>query len=98
MDRGMTRDRSVGTQLPFWPSMTPLPEKTVRATRSPRAARSARTTRNRVETPEERAVRERLQGRMSARVALKNNKGKGSFTVHFASYDQLDEIMRRIDA
>ena len=50
------------------------------------------------ETPAERAVRLRLQERMSARVGLKNKQGRGSFTVHFTSYAELEEIMRRIDA
>jgi hypothetical protein len=53
----------------------------------------------RAETPAERAVRHRLQQRVGARVALKDNGGgRGSFTVHYTSYDELDEIMRRIKA
>lgn len=52
----------------------------------------------RSETPAERAVRHRLQQRVGARVALKDKGGRGSFTVHYTSYEELDEIMRRMKA
>jgi hypothetical protein len=95
----MKSDRIPAAQHPFWPGLMAKAEK---AERTARAARASQRRRRRnapaEETAAERAVRERLQGRMGARVDLKDNKGRGSFTVHFGSYDQLDEIMRRIDA
>ena len=89
-------------QLPFWPVL----QKTARIAKSPLVAKTvaktvAKSTKATIcgaETPAERAVRMRLQERMSARVGLKNKQGRGSFTVHFTSYAELDEIMRRIDA
>lgn len=65
---------------------------------SPRARPSRGRPVGRPETPEERAVRQRLQERLSAKVGLKHAQGRGSFTVHFGSYAELDEIMRRIQA
>ena len=94
-------------QLPFWPGMHETAKlankakaaRTPRPATAPRAASSATSKRAAApETPAERAVRLRLQERLSARVALKNRQGRGSFTVYFTSYDELDEIMRRIDA
>ncbi len=78
------------TQLPFWPGIM-----------TPGAARAKKRELKkdaRMESPAERAVRHRLQQRVGAKVALKDKGGRGSFTVHYTSYDELDEIMRRIKA
>lgn len=106
----MQSDRVRPAQLPFWPVL----QKTARIAKSPSAANAANAAKSArgskaprassakplrgPETPAERAVRLRLQERMSARVGLKNKQGRGSFTVHFTSYAELEEIMRRIDA
>ena len=103
----MQSDRVRPAQLPFWPGL----QKTARIAKSPSAANAAKSANGAKaprasstkplrgpETPAERAVRLRLQERMSARVGLKNKQGRGSFTVHFTSYAELEEIMRRIDA
>jgi hypothetical protein len=76
-------------QLPFWPSAVGIS----RAER-----RELKKSSSAAETPAERAVRHRLQQRVGARVALKDKGGRGSFTVHYTSYDELEEIMRRIKA
>lgn len=89
----MPSDRRTAAQLPFWPGLS---TSSAAPTRAEKAA--LRRKAGRGETPAERAVRERLQQRLSARVALQDKGGRGSFTVHFTSYEELDEIMRRIKA
>jgi hypothetical protein len=76
-------------QLPFWPNL---------ASRETRVTRAEKQEIKKSESAAERAVRHRLQQRLSAKVALKDKGGRGSFTVHYTSYDELDEIMRRIKA
>lgn len=84
-----TRDRRPA-QLPFWPALSTSDSAVTRAER--------REIKQSGESPAERAVRHRLQQRLGARVALKDKRGRGTFTVHYTSYDELDEIMRRIKA
>jgi hypothetical protein len=86
----MSQDRRTAAQLPFWPGVaSPAPT---------RAERSEVKKGAKVETPAERAVRQRLQQRLGAKVVLNDKRGRGSFTVRYTSYDELDEIMRRIKA
>lgn len=47
-------------------------------------------------TPEVRDLVGRLERHLGTRVALKNNKGKGSLTIQYASLDELDRILARI--
>ena len=93
--RGTIPSMKRAAQLPFWPSLEA--ERATRTRRPARASRRSKRTAAR-ETPAEKAVRERLQRRMGAWVGLVHKQGRGSFTVAFTSYDELDEILRRIDA
>lgn len=50
------------------------------------------------ESPAERDVRERLQRALTTQVELRHQGGRGTFTVHFSSFEQLDDILQRIGA
>ena len=66
-----------------------------------KAAQPATSTRNRTRTKEsesERDVRQRLQRALGTRVELKQKSGKGSVTVHFASFAELDSLLARFGA
>lgn len=95
MQKKTAVDGDRATQMRLWPMSDPPAPHRKRASRERKARMSPAP---RPESPEERAVRQRLQERFSAKVGLKHSQGRGSFTVHFASYDELDEIMRRIHA
>jgi ParB family chromosome partitioning protein len=66
-----------------------------------KAAQPATSSRNRTRTKEsesERDVRQRLQRALGTRVELKQKSGKGSVTVHFASFAELDSLLARFGA
>lgn len=50
------------------------------------------------ESQAERDVRMRLQRALGTRVELKHKEGKGTFAVHFSSYDELDRLLERFGA
>ena len=50
------------------------------------------------ESESERDVRQRLQRALGTRVDLKQKSGKGSVTVHFASFAELDSLLARFGA
>jgi ParB family chromosome partitioning protein len=50
------------------------------------------------ETQAERDVRMRLQRALGTRVELRHRDGKGTFTVHFGSYDELDRLLAQFGA
>ncbi len=65
-----------------------------------KAAQPANSTRKRgpKESESERDVRQRLQRALGTRVDLKQKGGKGSVTVHFASFAELDSLLARFGA
>jgi ParB family chromosome partitioning protein len=50
------------------------------------------------ETEAERDVRQRLQRALGTRVDLKHKGGRGTLTVHFASFAELESLMSRFNA
>lgn len=50
------------------------------------------------ESQAERDVRMRLQRALGTRVELRQRDGKGTFTVHFGSYDELDRLLSQFGA
>lgn len=62
----------------------------------PTAPRSRKT--NARETESERDVRQRLQRSLGTRVELKQKSGKGTVTVHFGSFAELESLMERFNA
>jgi ParB family chromosome partitioning protein len=50
------------------------------------------------ETQAERDVRMRLQRALGTRVELRQRDGKGTFVVHFGSYDELDRLLAQFGA
>lgn len=73
-------------------------ESMVRRIKAEGAAGEKPAKKSKEESPEERDVRLRLERTFGTRVELSHNKGKGKFAVHFESYDQLEELMRRLGA
>jgi ParB family chromosome partitioning protein len=50
------------------------------------------------ETEAERDVRQRIQRALGTRIDIRHKEGKGSVTVHFASYAELERLMQRFGA
>jgi ParB family chromosome partitioning protein len=61
-------------------------------------AQPRRGKQNGRETEAERDVRQRLQRALGTRVDLKHKAGKGTLTVHFASFAELESLMARFGA
>ncbi len=56
----------------------------------------AKSTAPRAESPDTRALVERLQRSLGARVKLIDSKGKGRLEISYTSYDELDRILSKI--
>lgn len=61
-------------------------------------AQAARTRRGGKESESERDVRQRLQRALGTRVDLKQKAGKGTITMHFSSFAELDSLLARLGA
>ncbi len=66
--------------------------QTERATQPPQPKKQGR------ESEAERDVRQRLQRALGTRVDLKHTAGKGTLSVHFASFAELESLMERFGA
>jgi ParB family transcriptional regulator, chromosome partitioning protein len=64
----------------------------------PQAPRARTKSNNPRETDAERDVRQRLQRALGTKVELKQKAGKGTMTVHFSSFAELESIMSRMSA
>jgi ParB family chromosome partitioning protein len=63
-----------------------------------RATQPAQPRKQGRETEAERDVRQRLQRALGTRVDLKHKAGKGTLSVHFASFAELESLMERLGA
>ena len=73
-------------------------EKLVADKKNPKKEKAPKAKRPARESDAERDVRMRLQRALGTRVELSNQDGKGSFTVYFSSYDELEQIMAAMNA
>ncbi len=71
-------------------------ERAVQQEKEPPAGKKKRTAAQ--ETQAERDVRMRLQRALGTRVEMRQRDGKGTFTVHFGSYDELDRLLGHFGA
>ena len=70
----------------------------VRQTEKAAQPATSRSSKKSKESESERDVRQRLQRALGTRVDLKQKAGKGTLTVHFASFAELDSLLERFGA
>lgn len=63
-----------------------------------KSTKSTKSKSTKVETEAERDVRLRLQRALSTKIELAHKGGRGSFVVHFDSYEQLDDLLVKCGA
>lgn len=73
-------------------------ERRVGAELEPERAGAKKKKGEPVETESERDVRHRLQRALGTRIELRHKEGKGTVTVHFSSYAELDRILGIVGA